>query len=233
VANRAEWQTVHKFPWQTLNWIRMALSAVGKPPLILVMACLIAVAGSGWVVVPWLFAQSNEPHPPVRSPGTASFPGPAPASAQPASQENADPKGVASTDLNLNGTSLLLRAVGTSAGGQLYQSYLNIGFIADGKAEEVYEGDDVEALLLSVAKLVEVLDQDLKSLQDFQAAKKLDLDEDDRQAIAECRRIADLLQQQASELQTFWKSGDELHGAKYEATRKEAWQALRDFLDLQ
>src|SRR5437016_2780298 len=56
---------------------------------------------------------------------------------------------------------LLLETVGTLAGAHLYQSYLNIGFIADGKTEGTYQEKDIQQILGSVTALMESLDKKL------------------------------------------------------------------------
>jgi hypothetical protein len=121
---------------------------------------------------------------------------------------------------------LLLETLGSLAGSQLYQSYLNIGFIADGKAEGTYEEADIQQILHSVLALMDTLDKKLDQLL------KLDLNKDDRESIQEIRRLSKLLRQQADELQAYWKSGDKATGDKYEKARKEAWAGISKLLGL-
>ena len=122
---------------------------------------------------------------------------------------------------------LLLETLGALAGAQLYQSYLNIGFIADGRAEGTYEEKDIQQILSSVLTLMEALDKKLDQVG------KLDLSKDDREGIAEIRKLSGLLRLQADELQAFWKTGDKARADKYEKTRKEAWAGISKLLGLE
>ncbi|MGE3806616.1 MAG: hypothetical protein AB7K24_18265 [Gemmataceae bacterium] len=121
---------------------------------------------------------------------------------------------------------LLLHMVGRQSGTQLYQTYLNIGFIADGRAEGTYENKEVEQLLSSVMELLNVLDADLDQIS------KLDLSKEDREGVAQVQLIARLLRQQAAQLLVFWKTDDAEDGEKYERTRQEAWKAISELLKL-
>jgi len=122
---------------------------------------------------------------------------------------------------------VLLETLGALAGAQLYQSYLNIGFIADGKAEGTYEEKDIQQILSSVLTLMEALDKKLDQVG------KLDLSKDDREGIAEIRKLSGLLRLQADELQAFWKTGDKARADKYEKTRQQAWEGISKLLGLE
>jgi hypothetical protein len=121
----------------------------------------------------------------------------------------------------------LLEAVGALAAGQLYQAYLNIGFIADGKAEGTYEDGEARQLLGSVLGLLDALDRQMTKVG------KLDLEKADREALEEISRLSALLHRQGEELQAFWKTGDKERGARYERTRQQAWAGIRDLLHLE
>lgn len=120
----------------------------------------------------------------------------------------------------------LLRTVGALSAGQLYQTYLNIGFMADGKAEGVYEEKDIQQIMGSVVSLMDTLDKELEKVA------KLDLTKEDREAVDQFKKLSGLLRTQADELQAFWKTGDKDRGAKYEKVRQEAWQGISKLLDL-
>jgi coenzyme F420-reducing hydrogenase alpha subunit len=123
-------------------------------------------------------------------------------------------------------TPVLLQTIGALAGTHLYQTYLNIGLIADAKAENSYDEKQAKELLASVLKMTELVDKQLDKVD------KLELSKEDRQALEVLRKIQKKLKDQADELQAFWKTGDKEHGEKYEAIRKEAWQAIRTLLAL-
>jgi hypothetical protein len=120
----------------------------------------------------------------------------------------------------------LLHTVGALAAAHLYQSYLNIGFLADGKAEGTYEEKDAVQILSSVVGLMDALNQQLD------AVAKFDLDQEDRKSLEECREISALLRQQADELQAFWRTGDKKHGEKYDSLRQQSWQRVSKLLGL-
>src|SRR5436190_12937 len=56
---------------------------------------------------------------------------------------------------------VLLETVGLVAGLQLYQTYLNIGLLADSAAEDVYEPDEAFQLLGSVVGPLEKIEKQL------------------------------------------------------------------------
>lgn len=123
---------------------------------------------------------------------------------------------------------VLLETVGALAGFQLYQSYLNIGFIADGKAEGTYSEEDVIKILDSVLEALDTLDARLQKVE------KLDLvDKDDRETIKDVRLISAQLRQQGDELKKFWKGGKKENGDNYEKARKEAWEGIKKMLNLE
>jgi hypothetical protein len=120
----------------------------------------------------------------------------------------------------------LLETVGVLSAAQLYQTYLNIGFIADGKAEGTYEEKDAKQILGSVLGLLDTLDKQLEKLG------KLDLNKQDREGVAEIRRLSAQLREQSKELQAFWTTGNKARGAGYEKVRKESWEGISKLLGL-
>lgn len=120
----------------------------------------------------------------------------------------------------------LMEAIGHLAGMNLYQTYLNIGFMADAKAEGVYEEDDVKPLLASIVTPLDTLEKKLDAIA------KLAPTTEDRQAIEKVKPHIALLRKQAKELEAFWASGAEADGKKYEATRQQAWKDISELLGL-
>src|SRR5947209_17364140 len=88
----------------------------------------------------------------------------------------------------------LLRAVGALATSHLYQAYLNIGFLADGRAAGTYADRDARHLLETVLPLLENVDRELEMVG------RLDLDEDDRRNLTRLHELSSLLRQQGQEL---------------------------------
>ena len=120
----------------------------------------------------------------------------------------------------------LTETVGLLAGLQLYQTYLNIGLLADARAEGLYEASELAQLLGSVTTPLEKVDKQLEKV----AALKLP--KEDAAAVARMRKIAGLLRQQGTALQTFWDRGGEEQGKKYEAARQAAWKDIEALLEL-
>src|SRR5260221_10881656 len=116
--------------------------------------------------------------------------------------------------------SQLMETVGLLSGLYLYQSYLNIGLIADGKAEKVYDEKAARSVLGSVVTPLDVVDKQLAKVG--KAARA----EADRDAVDKLRQIVTLLRQQGRDLTAFWDSGRPEDGAKYETTRREAWKQI-------
>jgi hypothetical protein len=122
---------------------------------------------------------------------------------------------------------VLLETVGLLAGAQLYQTYLNIGLLADSAAEDVYEAAEAAQLLGSVVQPLEKIEKQLEKV----AALKLT--KDDAAAITRMKKIAGLLRQQGKALQAYWDTDMEDHKKKYEEARQAAWKDLSDLLALE
>jgi hypothetical protein len=114
----------------------------------------------------------------------------------------------------------LLEVLGALTASHCYQTYLNIGFIADGKANGTYTEKDAYKLLDSVLALVSSVDRKLAALD------RIDLDKEDRASLEQMRTLSILLRKQAKDLQTFWDTGKEEDAARYESVRKDSWAAL-------
>jgi hypothetical protein len=120
----------------------------------------------------------------------------------------------------------LLETVGVLAASQLYQGYLNIGFVADGKAEGTYEEKDARQILGSILSLLDTLDKQLERVG------KLELDKADREGVEQIRKLSGQLHDQGKELQAFWATGNKERGAAYEKIRKESWDGISKLLGL-
>lgn len=114
----------------------------------------------------------------------------------------------------------LLEAVGALTAANCYQTYLNIGLIADGKAKGTYSTQDASKILDSVLSLLNSVDRNLA------AVAKTDLDKRDRESLEQMRDLSALLRLQGKELQGYWDSGKEEDGTKYDNTRKDSWAAI-------
>ncbi len=129
--------------------------------------------------------------------------------------------------LTVEATPTLTETVGLLAGLQLYQSYLNIGLLADARAEGLYEASELTQLLGSVVVPLDTVDQQLAKVAGLKGLSK-----DDAAALTRMRKIAVHLRQQGKSLQAFWDTGVEAHGKRYEESRQAAWKELDDLLEL-
>jgi hypothetical protein len=126
----------------------------------------------------------------------------------------------------LDQVSELIESVGMLGGLNLYQAYLNIGFIADGKSQGIYADDDAAELLGSVLTPLESM------TEQFDKAAKISGSKDDKATIVRVTKAAGMLKTQGQNLVTFWNSGKEADGNRYEASRKQTWTELSDLLGL-
>lgn len=114
----------------------------------------------------------------------------------------------------------LLETVGALTSAHCYQTYLNIGLIADGKAKGAYTVKDANQVLDSVLSLQSSIDRNLA------AVAKLDLDKRDLESLDQMRDLSALLRQQGRELRAFWDGGKEEDAARYDDARKDSWAAI-------
>ncbi len=120
----------------------------------------------------------------------------------------------------------LLETVGSLAAAHYYQTYLNIGFIADGKSAGLYGDKDARRILDSILSLLDTVDQQLEKVS------RVDVEREDRNSLQQMQKVSSLLRDQGKELKAFWDSGDEGHSARYEEIRKNAWASLRKLMGL-
>lgn len=121
----------------------------------------------------------------------------------------------------------LMESVGLLSALHLYQTFLNIGFLADARTEGLYDQKATQQFLDSIMTPLDSVDKQLGKVQ------KLAQTKEDREAIDKLKNIAGLLRQQGKGLETFWKSGKEADGSRYEATRKKAWSEINSVLGLE
>ena len=121
---------------------------------------------------------------------------------------------------------LLLETVGLLAASQVYQGYLNIGLIADGKATGAYSEKQARQIIESVTGLMETSDKNLEKVG------KLELSKDDRAALTKLRQLNNLVRRQALLMQEFWRTGNKDYTASYDRIRKESWEGISKLLNL-
>jgi hypothetical protein len=119
-----------------------------------------------------------------------------------------------------------LQTIGTLIAAHYFQTYLNIGFVADGKRKGSYSNEDAQKVLRSVLSVVDSVDQQLEIL-----GKRI-LDKEDRESLEQMRAVSALLRQQSTELQAYWDSGKDQHAARYETLRKSSYAAISKLIGI-
>jgi hypothetical protein len=115
----------------------------------------------------------------------------------------------------------LLETIGTLTAAHCYQTYLNIGFLADGKVKGTYTDNEAYRFLDLVFSLLDSVNGKLAVLE------KIELGTEDRASLQQMRDLSNLLSRQANQLETFWHSGKKEDAAKYEEIRQNSWAAIR------
>ena len=118
----------------------------------------------------------------------------------------------------------LLETIGALIAAHCYQTYFNIGLLADGRAKGTYNDKDALRVLDSILSILATVEQKLAALD------KLALDKEDRASLAQMRELSHLLGRQANDLEALWDNGREEDAARYESTRKDAWAAISKLL---
>jgi hypothetical protein len=148
---------------------------------------------------------------------------PEPAPSPPAPKEEARPAPAAppkESQAQSHNQHELLETIGALTAAHCYQTYLNLGFVADSRARGTYTPPDAARLVESILTLLDTVDRKLATLD------KLDLERDDRDSLEQMRALTGLLRRQGADLQAFWQSGKEEDGVRYENGRKDAWAAI-------
>jgi hypothetical protein len=125
-----------------------------------------------------------------------------------------------------------LETVGGLSAAHLYQSYLNIGLLADAAENDVYSDADAKKLLATILAWMDNIDGQLTRLTES------GLDPDNQKSVARVRQVAALLRTQARELRAYWDTADsdtagkKDHETKFHKAREEAWTGIKDLLGI-
>jgi hypothetical protein len=118
----------------------------------------------------------------------------------------------------------VLTLVGGLTTAHLYQSYLNVGLLADSVAKGVYKPEQGKELLDTVTKVIDTVERQLAQLPDA------DLTVGEKVRLAKVRSIVSLLRSEIKELQAYWLSGDEEFVRKFQKIHKDVWSELEKLL---
>jgi hypothetical protein len=125
-----------------------------------------------------------------------------------------------------SGQERFLEALGGMSAAHVYQSYLNIGLLADGVESEAYTKAEAEQMLATVAAMIDLVDRQLDKIGE------LDLEADDQHSVERIQELTVLLRRQASALRSYWASGDAEQIARYHEARETTWTTLGKLLGL-
>jgi hypothetical protein len=121
----------------------------------------------------------------------------------------------------------LLEALGGMCAVHLYQSYLNIGLLADAVENEAYSGSDAAGILLTIQELVTMVENHVTLVG------RLDLETDDLHTLTRIRLVSNLLRTQGAALMGYWATADEEYANRYQTARGATWGELQEMLGLQ
>ena len=121
---------------------------------------------------------------------------------------------------------VLLETLGAWSASHVYQSYLNLGMLADAVAHQAYAEDEAYAILNTLTGLLQMMDRQIDNV-----AKAVDWE--DRNALDKIRRLNRLLRIQADALVISWETGDQKKEEEYLQARGESWEGIREILGIE
>ncbi|HYV34459.1 MAG TPA: hypothetical protein VE988_02070, partial [Gemmataceae bacterium] len=116
----------------------------------------------------------------------------------------------------------MLETLGSLSAAHLYQSYLNIGMLADAVEKEGYSQEQANNMLATVVSLMNVVDKQLDKLA------KADLGAEEKNDVERIRELSGLLRVQVAALRAYWLTGQQEQATRYQAAREKAWTALSE-----
>jgi len=119
-----------------------------------------------------------------------------------------------------------LAALGSMSAAHVYQTYLNIGLLADGVESEAYTKAQAEEMLATVGAMIGMVDRQLDKI------REMDLEGDDKDNIEEVQAIVELLRRQASALRAYWATGESEQAARYQKAREACWASISRLLEI-
>ena len=119
-----------------------------------------------------------------------------------------------------------LEALGSLSASHLYQSYLNIGMLADAVEHETYTLSQAQEMLTTVVGLMDIVDRQLDRLA------KTELGADDRRDVERIRLLSALLRVQVAALRAYWRTHEAQQAARYHEAREKSWKGLSEVLGL-
>jgi hypothetical protein len=119
-----------------------------------------------------------------------------------------------------------LEALGGLSAAHLYQTYLNIGLLADGVESKAYTLDEAKSTLATVLDFMDQVEGKLTKLD------RGGLEADDLEALDRIKATTNLLRLQAKTLLAFWTTSTQEQADQYQQARKAALAGLNKVLGL-
>lgn len=125
-----------------------------------------------------------------------------------------------------------LETVGSLSAAHLYQTYLNLGLLADNTEHDIYNDADAKKMLTTLTDLIDTVDRQLVKFAEG------GLGPEDRKKLERVRGLAVLLRIQAAELRAYWDTADtdpdakKEREAKFHEARRTAWTGIKESLGI-
>ena len=120
---------------------------------------------------------------------------------------------------------VLLETLGAWSASQVYQSYLNIGMLADSVAHQAYGEEEAFTILSTLTGLLNMMDRQMEKVAQV-------IEPDDQQALGKIRQINHLLQAQTDALVISWETGDPNKEQEYLQVRERSWESIQEILGI-
>jgi hypothetical protein len=116
----------------------------------------------------------------------------------------------------------LLEVVASLTGAHLYQTYLNIGLLADAVETELYEREEGEKWLGTVTATLDAVDQQLGRIPVTR------LKAGQHKHLVRVKELSALLRVQTVELRKYWETGKKEHADLFQKARTDTWKGMED-----
>lgn len=116
----------------------------------------------------------------------------------------------------------LLSVIGNLEGAHLYQTFLNIGLLADARGKDVYSPQQAAELLDAINLFIDNAAEQLANVPPSSYPTDVDRKEMELAGI-----VTTLLRRQTRELKAYWDTGDPVHEQSFQKARSEAWEKIK------
>ncbi|MSQ94981.1 MAG: hypothetical protein EXR98_10560 [Gemmataceae bacterium] len=120
-----------------------------------------------------------------------------------------------------------LEALGSLTAAHLYQTFLNIGLLADAVENDQMEIAEAEKTLANLTRFMTLVETQLDQVA------STDLDPSDRKALDSIRKHTESLRAQAAALREYWTTGDLDDAVAFHDARTQAWSGISAMLGLE